>query len=330
LKTIIFPETPESVSIAKEFRYDTWLVDRFLHYVPDVDSFVRKMELPPSRYIRANTLKVKNSNELKLSLARKGFVLERTPMLYDVFRVGKEPGDLSLGATTEYMLGLYYIQDLSSCLAVDALDPKPHERILDVAAAPGGKTTFAAQKMENTGAIVAIEPNPKRARSLWFNLTRMGVLNACICRIDGAEVSSSSFLKSRQFDKVLLDAPCSCEGVIAKDPTRKTDHTPKDVEYCSNRQQDLISAAIKMVRPGGTLVYSTCSFAPEENEMVVNSLLQKRSDYEITIEPFEFGSPGLTEFGGVELDRSLKNTRRFYPHIHDTTGFFIAKLRVNN
>jgi 16S rRNA C967 or C1407 C5-methylase (RsmB/RsmF family) len=130
-----------------------------------------------------------------------------------------------------------------------------------------------------------------------------------------------------KFDRVLLDAPCSCEGVIAKDPTRKTSHAPEDVDYCSSRQDKLIEVAAKMVKPGGILVYSTCSFAPEENEMVVDRLLQKFGG--ITVEPLEYGSSGLTRFGDIAFDSQLKNARRLYPHVHDTTGFFIARLRMS-
>ncbi|TLY03991.1 MAG: SAM-dependent tRNA/rRNA cytosine-C5 methylase, partial [Thaumarchaeota archaeon] len=123
------------------------------------------------------------------------------------------------------------------------------------------------------------------------------------------------------------DAPCSCEGVIAKDATRKTSHTPQDVDHCANRQNKLIEAAAMMVKPGGILVYATCSFAPEENEIVVDRLLQKFGN--IAVEPLKYGSSGLTRFGDLTFDSQLKNTRRLYPHIHDTTGFFIARLRVS-
>lgn len=278
------------------------------------------MDLPPSKYLRVNTLKI-TPDDLIALLARRGFILEPTE-LREVFRVVKEP--MSAGATIEYMIGLYYIQDLSSCMAVEALEPRPGERVLDIAAAPGGKTSDIAQRMENTGAIISIEPNEKRARSLSFNLERMGIMNTCICNMSGKDVVTLR----NQFDRVLLDAPCSCEGIIAKDARRKTSHTPQDVEYCSNRQLELVSAAASVVRPGGTLVYSTCSFAPEENEMIIDSLI-KNHKRKITVVPSDFGSPGLTEFGEIHFDSSLKNARRLYPHLHDTTGFFIAKLGVS-
>jgi NOL1/NOP2/sun family putative RNA methylase len=250
----------------------------------------------------------------------KGFELKSTVMP-EVLAVEKAP--LPTGATSEYLLGYYYIQDLSSCMAVDALDIAPGQVVLDVAAAPGGKTTFLAQKMNNSGAIIALEPNDRRARSMSFNLARCGVYNTCIFKADGLYAGKFE----TKFDRVLLDAPCSCEGVIAKDPTRKSSHTPKDVDYCSKIQERLIEAAASCVKPGGIMVYSTCSFAPEENEMVVDKLLRKFG--KIMLEPVAYGSSGLTRFGDLKFDGQLKHAHRLYPHLHDTTGFFIARLRVN-
>jgi NOL1/NOP2/sun family putative RNA methylase len=318
--TLIFPRSVESVSLSAKYSYDEWLVSRFLEYVPDVKDFLSKMERIPTQYIRVNTLKTSKA-DLMRRLQSKGFELKNT-VVPEVLAVKKAP--LVTGATTEYLLGHYYIQDLSSCMAVDALDITPGQLVLDVAAAPGGKTTFMAQKMNNSGAIIAIEPNSRRARSMSFNLARCGVYNTCILKTDALQVVDFE----TKFDRVLLDAPCSCEGVIAKDPSRKISHTPQDVDYCSRMQQRLIQAAASSVKPDGILVYSTCSFAPEENEMVVDRLLQDFSN--ITVEPIEYGSSGLTRFGNLIFDDQLRNARRLYPHLHDTTGFFIARLRVSS
>jgi NOL1/NOP2/sun family putative RNA methylase len=318
--TLIFPRSVESVSLSAKYSYDEWLVSRFLEYVPNVKDFLSKMERIPTQYIRVNTLKTSKA-DLMRRLQSKGFELKNT-VVPEVLAVKKAP--LVTGATTEYLLGHYYIQDLSSCMAVDALDITPGQLVLDVAAAPGGKTTFMAQKMNNSGAIIAIEPNSRRARSMSFNLARCGVYNTCILKTDALQLVDFEM----KFDRVLLDAPCSCEGVIAKDPSRKISHTPQDVDYCSRMQQRLIQAAASSVKPDGILVYSTCSFAPEENEMVVDRLLQDFSN--ITVEPIEYGSSGLTRFGNLIFDDQLRNARRLYPHLHDTTGFFIARLRVSS
>lgn len=317
--TLTFPRSVESASLSAKYGYDEWLVSRFLEYVPNVRDFLSKMERVPTQYIRVNTLKTTRADLIK-RLRSKGFELKST-VIPEVLAVEKAP--LVTGATTEYLLGHYYIQDLSSCMAVDALDIEPGQVVLDVAAAPGGKTTFMAQKMNNSGAIIAIEPNGKRARSISFNLARCGVYNTCIFKADALQAANFEM----KFDRVLLDAPCSCEGVIAKDHTRKTSHTPRDVDYCSKMQERLIDAAASCVKPDGILVYSTCSFAPEENEMVVDRLLQNFSN--ITVEPMHYGSSGLTGFGDLKFDDLLKNARRLYPHLHDTMGFFIARLRVS-
>jgi tRNA (cytosine40_48-C5)-methyltransferase len=317
--TLIFPKSVESTNLSSEYGYDEWLVSRFLQYVPKVREFLSKMETAPAQYIRVNTLKTSRADLVDRMLS-KGFELKSTVMP-EVLAVQKAP--LPTGATTEYLLGHYYIQDLSSCMAVDALDITPGQIVLDVAAAPGGKTTYMAQKMNNSGVIIALEPNERRARSMSFNLARCGVYNTCIFKMDGLFAGKLEM----KFDRVLLDAPCSCEGVIAKDPTRKLSHTPQDVDYCSRMQERLIEAAASTVKPDGIMVYSTCSFAPEENEMVVDRLLQNFGN--ITVEPVANGSSGLTRFGDLKFDSQLKYAQRLYPHLHDTTGFFIARLRVN-
>ncbi|MFL6339170.1 MAG: NOL1/NOP2/sun family putative RNA methylase [Nitrososphaeraceae archaeon] len=319
MKTVIFPRTPESVKLAKTYGYDEWLISRFIEYVPDLDRFLETMNGLPNQYIRTNTIKISNI-DLEKRLTSKGFHLKDT-VIRDVFAVEKSP--FPIGATTEYLLGYYYIQDLSSCIAVESLDVQEDQIILDMASAPGGKTTFIAQKMKNTGCVIALDINSARINSMVFNIARCGVMNSCIYKMDSRQVADLNI----KFDRVLLDAPCSCEGVIIKDKTRKTSHTAQDVEYCVSNQMELIEAAIKVVRPGGLLVYSTCSFAPEENENIVNSTLDR---FDVKIEPVQYGIEGLTNFGDIRFHDDMKNTKRLYPHIHNTLGFYIARLRINN
>ncbi|MEW5841223.1 MAG: RsmB/NOP family class I SAM-dependent RNA methyltransferase [Thermoproteota archaeon] len=316
LLALLFEKTPLSIELAARYGYDEWLVGRFLQYVPDVTTFMAKMEQPPTQYLRVNTIKT-GREELATRLAAKGFELAATP-IPEVMAVKKAP--MSAGATVEYMLGHYYIQDLSSCMAVEALDVREGQSVLDMAAAPGGKTTFMAQRMNNTGSIVALEPSERRARSMEFNMARLGVCNTCICTVDGLQAPELG-----EFDRVLLDAPCSCEGVIARDPSRKTSHLPADVDYCAALQGRLVEAAVNAAKPGGLIVYSTCSFAPEENEAIVDGMV-RRFGVEVE-EPFAHGSRGVESFGRMEFSGAVRNARRFYPHLHDTTGFFIARMR---
>jgi NOL1/NOP2/sun family putative RNA methylase len=312
---LLFPQSPRGDALARKYGYDAWLVNRFIQYVPDVEQFLEKMENTPTRYIRVNTLKT-DASSLRRRLEVKGFELGET-VLSEVLTVKKAP--MSAGATTEYMLGHYYLQDLSSCMAVEALDIHQGQQVLDMAAAPGGKTTFMAQRMQNTGSIIALETSEKRARSMAFNLARLGVFNSCVCKMDGLDAG-----KLGKFDRVLLDAPCSCEGVIAKDPSRKTSHAPEDVDYCSARQEKMLESAMRVAKPGGIVVYSTCSFAPEENESVVEAVVEKLG---VTVEPFGHGIAGLDSFGNKKF-KNGRNARRFYPHLHDTTGFFVARIRT--
>jgi 16S rRNA C967 or C1407 C5-methylase (RsmB/RsmF family) len=148
-------------------------------------------------------------------------------------------------------------------------------------------------------------------------------MNTSLYNIDARSASSLN----RRFDRVLLDAPCTCEGIISKDKTRKTSHFPSDIEESSQRQLEMLLEAIRVVKQDGLIIYSTCSFAPEENELVINELLEI-SGNAVVIEPVHRGLPGLTRFGDRRFHPSLSRTARLYPHLHNTVGFFIAKLKV--
>jgi NOL1/NOP2/sun family putative RNA methylase len=189
-----------------------------------------------------------------------------------------------------------------------------------MAASPGGKTTHIAQLVHNEGLIVAIEKDPLRMPGLRANLGRCGVRNAALFEMDALEVGRLD-LKA---DKVLLDAPCTGEGVIAKDRTRKTSRELADIIFCAGQQRELIDAACTVLKPGGTLVYSTCSYAPEEDEQVVDYAIKKHG---MKVEPIPYGSPAITSFGSLKFNQEVANARRMYPHIHRTTGFFVARLR---
>jgi len=229
----------------------------------------------------------------------------------------------SIGSTIEYLKGYYYIQDLSSCIAVEELDIHGESDlvVLDMAAAPGGKTTHIAQKLNNKGVIFACELNSRRLVSLLFNLSRCFVQNTIVLNINAEEISELEL----HFDRVLLDAPCTCEGVIMKDNSRKKSRNLVDLETCSNRQKKMIVSGFNVLKPNGLLIYCTCSFAPEENEMIIQHLLNNHKD--AILEPLNYGMNGLTNFSQYQFDKKMAFTKRFYPHIHSTNGFFIAKIR---
>ena len=320
MSCILFPKSEKSNQLATKYNFKEWMIARYLTIVPDTEKFLDYINNRASnQYIRINSLKV-DIDTLKQKLLEKDFKLEKT-VLSEVFLI--KESKFPIGATMEYLSGYYYIQDLSSCLAVDSLDIDEHDVVLDMTASPGGKTSFMAQKMKNRGMILALESERKRLRKMMFNLSRCGVINTVVWNLKGEKIINYDF----KFDKVLLDAPCSCDGIIQKDPARKLTYTKETIRYCSIRQSQLIESALKVVKPNGLLVYSTCSLAPEENEFVINSIIDK---YDITVESINYGVDSLLKFGDKIMNKSIKFTKRFYPHIHNTAGFFIAKIRLNN
>ena len=229
----------------------------------------------------------------------------------------------SIGSTIEYLKGYYYIQGLSSCIAVEELDIHGESDlvVLDMAAAPGGKTTHIAQKLNNKGVIFACELNSRRLVSLLFNLSRCFIQNTIVLNINAEEIDKLEL----RFDRVLLDAPCTCEGIIMKDNSRKKSRNLVDLETCSNRQKKLIISGFNALKPNGLLIYCTCTFAPEENEMIIQYLLSNHKDAKL--EPLNYGVNGLKSFSKYQFDEEMVFTKRLYPHIHSTNGFFIAKIR---
>jgi len=234
---------------------------------------------------------------------------------------------IPLGATPEYLAGHYMIQSASSWTPVLALDPQPNERILDMAAAPGGKTTHIAALMKNTGELFANDVNASRSKALTANIHRMGVKNAIVTNYDGIKVPRHF---PNYFDRVLLDAPCTGLGVVSKDPSVKVKRNAEDLFKLSYHQKQLILAAVDSInhnsKTGGILVYSTCSISTEENESVVDYILNKRG-VKLVDTGLPFGKPGLSKCQEHKFDNSVKLSRRFYPHVYNMDGFYVAKFK---
>jgi NOL1/NOP2/sun family putative RNA methylase len=267
--------------------------------------------------LRVNTLRIPEQKLIE-RLTKLGVSLTKIPWLRNGYRV--ERTRFSLGASTEFLLGYYYLQEAAAQLPVDVLNPKPGELVLDCCAAPGGKTTQLAQYVQNTGVIVALEKKSHRLLSLRNNLERMGVANTIVYHLDAAKTAKLGL----QFDKILLDAPCS--GNYASDPGWFSKRTIEDIKKSAQFQRNLLTAALNVLKPGGVLVYSTCTLEPEENELNMHWLLEHAT---VEIEPIDaaVGDPGLTTVFGQKLHPSIANCRRFWPHKTQTEGFFIAKVR---
>ncbi|TFG02528.1 MAG: RsmB/NOP family class I SAM-dependent RNA methyltransferase [Promethearchaeota archaeon] len=273
--------------------------------------------------IRVNTLKIK-VDELKKRLENKGFELEPIEWVSYGFNVVKETHNL--GSLHEFLQGYYYLQNIASMLPPIILDPKPDELIVDMCAAPGSKATQLAQIMKNKGKLILIEKNKNRIPALEVNLRRMGVSNSIIMNYDAIQLEELNI----KADKILLDAPCTGEGLIRSDISRKTSKGLKDINKMAIIQKKLLAAGLNGLKPGGQLLYSTCSIAPEENEVVINKILNSFSNFSITKIPKQYGNVGITNVYGRTLRNDLKHSQRFYPHIHDTIGFFLCLIEKSN
>lgn len=229
----------------------------------------------------------------------------------------------TLGSTNEYLMGHYYIQGKAPSLPAFYLHPLESDIVVDMCASPGGKTIQLAQIMNNKGRIIATEINQERIKALLFNLRRCGVKNTTVLNIDANTITKNRIKP----DKILLDAPCSGEGLIRIDVTRKHSKKPADIKRLMLIQNRLLKTAIKAVKPGGLVMYSTCSIAPEENEFIIQNILDHNPNIEITDIDDDLGLPGYTEVFGVKLSDDFLKARRFFPHIHDTIGFFLCLLK---
>ena len=317
--------TYPSRDLAEYYGYLQELSELFLDIFTPAEcvEFMDASDRPRPLVIRTNTLKT-TCKELMDALSKRGSALEAIDWSKVAIKVTE--ATVPIGATPEYLAGHYMLQSAASQNPVMALAPLPGERVLDMSAAPGGKTSYIAQLMKNSGAVIANDLKPQRQKATVANLHRMGVKNAVVCCYDGRKIPQMM----KGFDRVLLDAPCSGLGVISRDQTVKLQRTLKDIQRMAHLQKELLCAAVDAVdytsATGGIVVYSTCSISTEENEQVIDYIL-KRRHVKLIDTGLEVGKPGFTRYKERRFHPSLNLTRRFYPHVHNMDGFYVAKLK---
>jgi 16S rRNA (cytosine1407-C5)-methyltransferase len=286
----------------------------------DAAKYVDFISRDPLTYIRVNPLK-SDINSLREKLKKFDITLTDIINIPNGFIIN-DPKRL-LGKTIEHILGEFYIQSLSSMIPAIVLSPKPGETVLDLCSAPGSKSTQLAELMLNSGKLVVNEVQLDRVKTLVFNLDRMNVLNTGVIHSKG-ELLSKSF--SNYFDKILVDAPCSGLGIMQKKGEVSSWWSQQKVESLSEVQYKLLVSAIKMLKVGGELVYSTCTMTVEENEMVIDKLLKK---YPVKLLPIELpvkSINGKQSFGDNVFEKSLSLAKRIIPWEINSEGFFIVKL----
>ncbi len=307
------------------------LPDRFIKRLQNIvpttqlDVILNSFKQKKSCSFRINPLKISEAEFIPMA-QKLGLSLTRLPQLPYAFTVPVQQKSL-LSHSKLVTEGLCYIQGVSSMLPVLQLAPSAEQRVLDLAAAPGSKTTQLAIAMQNQGWISAVEINKSRFFKLKSNLTSQGISNVHTYLMDGSQVWKKC---PEMFDKVLLDAPCSSEArFLASEPASYAYWSEKKIREMAKKQKRLIFSAFLSLKPGGELMYSTCSFAPEENEQIVNYLLKKfagKVEIEPLVMPFDNTQQGITEWQGKKLNDTLHQAVRILPN-DLMEGFFICKLR---
>lgn len=288
--------------------------------IPAFDAFLECLKTPLPQHVRVNTLKI-GTDTLVQTLAKKQIFLRKTLAPEEPFFLAPEGS--SPGRWLEYMLGYIHPQALTSCLASLFLSPKPGSYVLDMCAAPGGKTSHLAQLMKGEGLIVANELQRKRLTPLHHTLSRLGVMNAITTSYQAQE-----FPLKEKFDYIMADVPCSGEGTFRSGPDQP--HNPlrgkRGRSNLGEMQKRIILRGFDLLKAGGRMLYATCTYNPEENESVVAHLLERRDAQLLPIESSFPSRPGLCEWNRETYGRRMQHAARFYPHFLDSVGFFMAGI----
>ncbi len=296
----------------------TGLFEEYSEIIPDFSLFQESLQRPIPTHLRINRLLIEPRSLVHL-LEEKGIQLIQSSQRYNTLFLA--PGLTSPGNLLEYFLGYIHPQALTSAIASIALTPRENSYLLDMCAAPGGKSAHCAQLMKNTGMIISNDLYTNRHISLGHTLSRLGVLNAVVTGYQAQE-----FPLKQCFDYVLADVPCSCEGKFRKTRDTSSYRENKGKEKLPDLQKKIILRGFDLLQENGQMLYATCTYNPEENESVVNVLLKER---DADLLPIDVGldfEPGITEWKDEKYDKRLKNAVRFYPHRTDSVGFFMARI----
>ncbi|RLE72466.1 MAG: hypothetical protein DRJ37_02755, partial [Thermoprotei archaeon] len=275
----------------------------------EAEKLLRKFNKKPTLWIRVNILKTSKRKLLKV-LKRRGLKVSEDSDLSDVLRIDTS---MSLSRIPEHGLGFFYVQDKASILAGHVLSPKSGELILDMCTAPGSKALHIATLTRNRSFILGLDWKSARLRTLLENARRLGVYSITVIAMD-----SRTFSPPKRFDKILLDPDCTSLGRLGHSPEIRFWIKENMIFKMRKLQYELLNRGIDLLKKGGTLVYSTCTLTKEENEFLIKQALEERSDIELEETVPKIGLEGL---------EGLVEAQRLYPHLHDTQGFFIAKIR---
>jgi NOL1/NOP2/sun family putative RNA methylase len=303
-------------------------ITKLLKDKQDVNSFLESIKTKPKKAIRCNTLKI-TPNELIKRLEKKNWEIfqpfQNHPEIIQI-QSQLEPGEI--GKTKEHLLGYYYVQEITSMMPIITLFPKENDTCLDLCSSPGSKTTQSASLMENKGTIIANDVNMNRISILSANLERTGVTNTIITRHEGLNLISRLKKLGMKFDKILVDAPCSGEGNIRISQRTLLEWSENLINKLSNIQKRLANSAFQLLKPNGEMIYSTCTYSPEENEQVIQYLLDNNKN--IKIQEIELPlktRQGITKWKNKTFDKELKKAVRIYHHDNDMEGFFLCKMK---
>lgn len=284
-------------------------------------AFLRSYEKEKVQALRVNTLK----DTREVFLQRMPFAdLRAVPWEENGFYFSNSDSEIAPGKHPFHEAGVYYIQEPSAMAPAVYLDAQPGEIVLDLCAAPGGKTTQIASNMKNEGLLVCNEIHPTRVKILSENVERMGICNALVTNETPQRLAE---LFGTYFDRILVDAPCSGEGMFRKNEEACSAWSLENVQLCADRQDEILDCADNMLCPGGRLVYSTCTFAPDENEGSIVRFLERHPEYQILeVHKYDGMAAGVPLWGYSNIE-ALAHTIRLYPHLINGEGHYIAVLQ---